>query len=112
MNQAASVHGLAIEEPPVSPAREKGSRRLAPVEAARERLLRFHHPQQLGARVEITLRLIGGEKIGIGSFETEETARDHAHALTQELSSAREWLFFNGRFVRPDAVVSVDLNAY
>jgi len=112
MNQAASLHALAIEEPPVSPGRAPAARRLAPVQAARERLLRSHGSHPVESRVQVTLRLVGGERIPIGSFDTEEAAKQHAHALTEEISTAREWLFLSGRFVRPDAIVSVDLNTH
>jgi hypothetical protein len=41
-----------------------------------------------------------------------EEAKSAAQALVAQLSSERaEWPFVGGRFVRPDAVLSVDVDA-
>jgi hypothetical protein len=110
MTQAASVHGLAIKEPPLSPGpRPVVAPARVPARAPAERLLRFSE-QNAPPRVQVSLRLTDGERISIASFESDEAAKQHAHVLMEEIATTREWLFLSGRFVRPDAIVSVDLN--
>lgn len=108
MNEAPALRGLVIEEPPLSPGPRAA---LVAPPAAPERQLHVHEAQPTAVRVEVTLQLVGGEQIPVGAFETEEAAKQHAHVLTEEIRSAQEWLFLSGRFVRPEAIVSVGLNA-
>ena len=110
MNQAAPARRLAIEEPPLSPGPGPGAAPAAPHEtAAAERLRRFHDANA-AANVQVTLRLTSGERIAVGSFDSHDAAKHHAHVLSEEIGSAREWLFLSGRFVRPEAIVSVGLD--
>lgn len=110
MNQALAVRGLAFEEPPVSPVSGPAAAAPGPADTAvAERMRRFHEANAPTANVQVTLRLSSGERIHVGAFDSEESAKQHAHVLSQEIGSAREWLFLSRRFVRPEAVVSVDL---
>jgi hypothetical protein len=111
MNEALPARGLAIAEPPVSPVCRPLAAVAAPaVTPAAEGPRRFDQPNAPTATVQVTLRLSSGERIPVETFDTPESAKQHAQVLTHEIGSAREWLFLSGRFVRPDAVVSVDLD--
>ena len=111
MNEASALRGLAIEEPPLSPGPRAA---VVASPAAAEGVLGIpdtqHATQRAAVRVDVTLRLVGGERIPVGSFETEEAAKQHAHVMCEEIRAAQEWLFLSGRFVRPEAIVSVDLD--
>lgn len=57
-------------------------------------------------------RLSTGERIEIASFPELRQARDRAADVVRDLSATQpEWPFIAGRFVRPEAVVSVDVEA-
>jgi Type II secretion system (T2SS), protein E, N-terminal domain len=59
----------------------------------------------------VSLRLTDGEQLEIGVFRTGEEAREHAQSVVRQISSDHSWPFFEGRFIRPDAIISVDLAA-
>jgi hypothetical protein len=63
------------------------------------------------ALASVVLRLADGERVAIGDFPTEETAKEHAASIVWQLTSKREglWPFFGGRFLRPETIVSVDV---
>ena len=57
-------------------------------------------------------RLTTGERIQVASFPELAEARQRAEAIVRDLSAERpEWPCFAGRFVRPEAIVSVDVEA-
>jgi outer membrane biosynthesis protein TonB len=62
----------------------------------------------VGARVLV--RLENGERIDVGSFEGFEAAKERARSLMAELQQSAEWPFLSGRFVRPEAIVSIDVD--
>ena len=59
----------------------------------------------------VELHLTGGERIDLGSADDEAKAQALARDAVIELMTPHtdQWPFFAGRFVRPDAVLSVDL---
>ena len=59
----------------------------------------------------VVLRLADGERIDVGSFGSSEDATAHARGVVDQLSAQGGWPFFEGRFLRPEAIVSVDLVA-
>jgi hypothetical protein len=60
----------------------------------------------------VVLRFAGNEVTEMARFETATEAKDAAHAIAAELAGARdEWPFLGGRYVRPEAVLSVDVDA-
>jgi hypothetical protein len=68
--------------------------------------------EQLGETVvtwSVAVRLQDGERIEVGSFGSESEANEHAQGLVRQLLSEHGWPFFDNRFIRPDAIVSVDL---
>jgi subtilisin family serine protease len=58
---------------------------------------------------EIFVRLSNGERVPAGSFESEGAAEQRARELMQALDGHGEWPRLDGRFIRPDAVVSIDV---
>jgi hypothetical protein len=61
------------------------------------------------ATAEIFVRLSNGERVAAGSFESESAAEQRARELMQALDGHGEWPRLEGRFIRPDAVVSIDV---
>jgi hypothetical protein len=61
----------------------------------------------LGTRVLV--RLENGERIDVGDFAGAEAAKERARTLMAELRQAAEWPFLGGRYVRPEAIVSIDI---
>jgi type II secretion system (T2SS) protein E len=57
----------------------------------------------------VVLRLANGERLELGSFPGEAAATEQARAVVAQVSSEEGWPFVGGRFIRPDAIVSVDL---
>jgi hypothetical protein len=66
---------------------------------------------QLGAQASwgVLLRLANGERLELGAFTSEAEAVERARAVVAQAASQDGWPFVNGRFIRPDAIVSVDL---
>jgi hypothetical protein len=58
----------------------------------------------------VLVRLENGERIEVGHFEGFEPAKTRARALMAELRQAAEWPFLSGRYVRPEAIVSIDID--
>ena len=59
----------------------------------------------------VELHLVGGERISLGRAAGEEEANALAREAVAELTAQRtdRWPCFGGRFVRPEAVLSVDV---
>ena len=58
----------------------------------------------------VVLRLSGGERIEVGSYGSEAEAVEGARGVIAQMTAdATSWPFFAGRFLRPETVVSVDL---
>jgi pyruvate dehydrogenase E2 component (dihydrolipoamide acetyltransferase) len=62
----------------------------------------------VGARVLV--RLENGERIEVGAFEGFEAAKERARGLMAELQQSSDWPFLSGRYVRPEAIVSIDVD--
>jgi hypothetical protein len=116
---AAQPLSSFTNEPPLNPLSVSGQR-LPPAEpvvrpvlpAANETLaapltgLAKKHKQ-----VNVMLCLMNGERITVESFDDEDAAKERARGLTRELGATSEWQLIGARFVRPDAVVTVDLES-
>jgi hypothetical protein len=57
----------------------------------------------------VVLRLANGERLELGSFAGEAAAVEQARIVVTQVSTDGGWPFVGGRFIRPDAIVSVDL---
>jgi hypothetical protein len=58
---------------------------------------------------EVFVRLTSGERIGAGSYADQNAAERRARELMDALDGGGDWPCLDGRFVRPDAVVSIDV---
>ena len=62
--------------------------------------------------IRVVARLSNGERIEVGAHAEESAAKAEATALMRFLREAGgDWPFLSGRFVRPEAIVSVDVEA-
>ncbi len=62
--------------------------------------------------VEVLVRLTNGEAVLVGRFAEVDEAKDCAESLMENLGNgAGPWPFIGGRFLRPEAIVSIDINA-
>jgi Type II secretion system (T2SS), protein E, N-terminal domain len=68
-------------------------------------------PQPTPAAFRLVLRLLNGELLELGSFDDRATADASAAQVIQQLiaGEAAGWLAFDGRYVRPGAIVSLDI---
>jgi hypothetical protein len=57
----------------------------------------------------VVLRLADGERLEVGAFPGEVEAVEGARGVVAQIASEQTWPFFAGRFIRPEAIVSVDL---
>jgi hypothetical protein len=64
-----------------------------------------------GAGYRVSIRLTSGEKLTVADCEDLGEAKGYAKALTKQLGAteADDWPFVNGRFLKPDTIVSVDV---
>jgi hypothetical protein len=57
----------------------------------------------------VVLRLADGERLEVDAYRGEAEAVDGARTVVNQIGSEDSWPFFAGRFIRPEAIVSVDL---
>jgi hypothetical protein len=63
-----------------------------------------------GQRVKVCVRLTSGERVEAGSFTSLEEAKERGAEIARTLAAdAPEWPFVAGRFLRPDTIVSLDV---
>jgi hypothetical protein len=66
--------------------------------------------QPNGQRVKVLVRLSSGERVDAGSFESLDQAKEQGAEIARTLAAdAPEWPFVAGRFLRPDTIVSLDV---
>jgi hypothetical protein len=65
---------------------------------------------QPATRTDLYVRLSNGDRISAGTFSDGESARAEGMRLAALVAAGAEWPFVGNRFVRPDAVVSIDLD--
>jgi hypothetical protein len=63
------------------------------------------------AGFRVSIRLTSGERMTVAECDDLGEAKGYAKALTKQLgaSDSDEWPFVNGRFLKPDTIVSVDV---
>jgi hypothetical protein len=59
---------------------------------------------------EVFVRLTSGERIRVGGFDGQSAAEQCARELMTALDSHGDWPQLEGRYIRPDAVVSIDVD--
>jgi hypothetical protein len=59
----------------------------------------------------LSVRLTNGERVEAGAYGDLEAAKQQAKALMAQFAAADggDWPFVNGRFLKPDTIVSVDI---
>lgn len=63
-------------------------------------------------RFRIAIRLTTGDLVAAGEAEDADKAAALGYAVTKDVTQAGdEWPFFDGRFINPETIVSVDLLA-
>jgi Type II secretion system (T2SS), protein E, N-terminal domain len=80
----------------------------APVAAAPEALASTN-----GAGFTVSVRLTSGERMTVAECSDIGEAKGYAKALTKQLgtSDPDDWPFVNGRFLKPDTILSVDVES-
>jgi hypothetical protein len=68
-------------------------------------------PAPVARTYKLVLRLLNGELIELGTFDDRASADASAAHVVQQLiaGEASGWLLFDGRYVRPGAIVSLDV---
>ena len=63
-----------------------------------------------GQRVKVYVRLTSGERVDAGSFGSLDQAKERGAEIARTLAGeSPEWPFVAGRFLRPDTIVSLDV---
>ena len=66
--------------------------------------------QPAGQRVKVFVRLTSGERVDAGAFASLDQAKERGAAVARTLAAeSPEWPFVAGRFLRPDTIVSLDV---
>lgn len=100
----------ALEQPVAAVLPEPEPAAAEPAAAAAD----AHTEPSAGAELEfsVSLHFAGGERVQLGSFAGAAAAKDAAREAAARLAAADEgWPFLGGRFVRPEAVLSVAVDA-
>jgi hypothetical protein len=108
----------AAEDPPAVPATPVAqtapeptvSEATIPEAPAAEAPLRAA-PAAAGSGFRVSIRLTSGERITVSECADLAEAKGYARALTKQLAATDpdDWPFVNGRFLKPDTIVSVDV---
>jgi hypothetical protein len=66
-----------------------------------------------GATFRVSIRLTSGERMTVAECAELGEAKGYAKALTKQLGAtdSEDWPFVNGRFLKPDTIVSVDVES-
>ena len=65
------------------------------------------HPR---VKAVVWLRLSSGERVSAGEFDSRETAERRARELMVAVDAPGSWPCVDGRYIKPDAVVSIDVD--
>jgi hypothetical protein len=67
-------------------------------------------PSVIGTVVHVVVRLLDGDRVVAGTFPDEAVARRNAEEILRGFTEGdRQWPFVQGRYLRPGAVISIDL---
>jgi hypothetical protein len=74
--------------------------------------VKFVEPAAIETIARVFVRLSNGERVEAGSFDDIAAAKARAGEVVRQVSNGGEdWPFFGGRYIRPEAIVSVDVDA-
>jgi hypothetical protein len=113
--QEAAAEPVAPASPPVAPAPEEPAAMPAPEPqpALKPPSLRVPAPEPddpTPGSARVTIRLTTGERVPVAEFPTHDGAKEHARSLIRDIAdSGDEWPLVNGRFLKPETIVSVDV---
>jgi hypothetical protein len=109
---APSPEPVALTPPPaaVAPVAEEPAPAPVPMPAPAPVQAPEQPPAHAGVGARVLVRLENGERIDVGSFDGFEAAKERARSLMAELQQSADWPFLCGRFVRPEAIVSIDVD--
>jgi hypothetical protein len=64
-----------------------------------------------GGAFRVSIRLTSGERVTVADCDDIGEAKGYAKALTKQLGATEndDWPFVNGRFLKPDTIISVDV---
>ena len=67
--------------------------------------------EEPGVPWRLTIRLTNGERVEAGDFSDQDAAKLEARTIMSQVADtdSDEWPFVNGRFLKPDTIVSVDI---
>jgi hypothetical protein len=99
--------------PVIAPVEPQPEPRPEPAEVAAEtQVVRFVEPAAIETIARVFVRLSNGERVEAGSFDDMAAAKARAEEVVAQVSTSDNgWPFFGGRYIRPEAVVSVDVDA-
>ena len=98
--EPAPEPAAAVEPAPATPA------------AAEPQTVRFVEPAAIETIARVFVRLSNGERVEAGSFDDMGAAKARAEEVVRDISQRDAgWPFFGGRYIRPEAIVSVDVVA-
>ena len=111
LEPVASPPVPAAEPAPVSTPEPAPAPEPAPIaaEAPAEQAPAEQVPARPDVTTRVLIRLENGERIEVGNFDGFEAAKTRAAALMDGLRKSSEWPFLSGRYVRPEAIVSIDI---
>jgi hypothetical protein len=61
-------------------------------------------------KAQVTIRLTNGERVPAGTYETEAEAEERVRELMGAVAVPGSWPRVDNRYIRPDAIVSIDVN--
>jgi len=67
-------------------------------------------PSETKMKANVFVRLTSGERVSAGAFEGQEAAERRARELMIAIDAHGDWPCVDGRFIKPDAVVSIDVD--
>ena len=80
--------------------------------APQPQTVKFVEPSPIETIARVFVRLSNGERVEAGSFDDIAAAQARAGEVVRQVSNGDEdWPFFAGRYIRPEAIVSVDVDA-
>jgi outer membrane biosynthesis protein TonB len=108
---APSPEPVALTSPvAVAPVAEEPAPAPAPMPAPAAVRAPEQPAAHAGVGARVLVRLENGERIDVGSFDGFEAAKERARSLMAELQQSADWPYLCGRFVRPEAIVSIDVD--
>jgi hypothetical protein len=62
----------------------------------------------------LVLRLADGDRMSLGNFASAQEAQEKAAEVFKQFADVKEgsWPFIGGRYLRPETIVSIDVEAH